>query len=206
MAAGVVKQARCAGLSVVELAFHDDCWLTVFDACRHSLGVEDKTGQVPAPYVRVGRMEPPVPTGWSRVDMRRPSPLGNPFRLWASASSEQRDASCDAHATAFRIAMAGEESSLLAIAALFGIDRDQVDRRYADLPWATYASRAREAFARLRRRVQGRAGVRGEQILLGCTCHPLRCHCDTIAARLAGSCSGDHDSPADAGRPSAPLL
>ena len=206
MAAGVVKQARRAGLSVVELAFHDDCWLTVFDACRHSLGVEDKTGQVPAPYVRVGRMEPPVPAGWSRVDMRRPSPLGNPFRLWASASSEQRDASCDAHATAFRIAMAGEESSLLAIAALFGIDRDQVDRRYADLPWATYASRVREAFARLRRRVQGRAGVRGEQILLGCTCHPLRCHCDTIAARLAGSCSGDHDSPADAGRPSAPLL
>eukprot|EP00966_Prymnesium_polylepis_P006250 143572-Prymnesium_polylepis.1 len=66
MAAGVVTQARRAGLSVVELAFHDDCWLTGFDACRHSLGVEDRTGQVPAPYVRVGRMEPPVPAGWPR--------------------------------------------------------------------------------------------------------------------------------------------
>eukprot|EP00966_Prymnesium_polylepis_P051537 1192527-Prymnesium_polylepis.1 len=90
--------------------------------------------------------------------MRRPGPLGNPFRLRSSASSNERDASCDAHATAFRTAMAGEESSLPAIAALFGITDDLVDRRYADLSWAAYASRERDAFARLRGRVQGRVG------------------------------------------------
>eukprot|EP00966_Prymnesium_polylepis_P036483 846418-Prymnesium_polylepis.1 len=141
MAAGVVAQAQRAGLSVVELAFHDDCWPTVFDACRHALGVEDKASQVPAPCVRVGRIEQPAPVGWTRLDMRRPGLLGNPFRLRSSASLAERDASCDAHATAFRAAMAGEASSLLAIAALFGIPKDQVDRRYVDLPWATYASR-----------------------------------------------------------------
>ena len=73
------------------------------------------------------------------------------------------------------------------IADQHGLPSTAIHSDYAELPWDTYASAARERVGSLHRRL-----LDGERLTLGCVCHPRRCHADFIRSTLL-SIAGEGD-------------
>ena len=114
------------------------------------------------------------------LDIRRPGPRGNPFRVGDGRGREAdrwRSAVCDAYDACLAAALDGRDTTLTAIAERFGLPAGSVVPSYAAQPWADYAQSLREEFADLQRRLRA-----GEAIGLACACFPRRCHAGAFVA------------------------